>query len=181
MPVAGHVPVAHGHSGKLPLGRRIVIPGDNPTNALAPATGFVSTAADLARFFSQLDPAVRDSILSVGSRREMTRRHWRDVGASTERHYGLGTMLGKAGETEWFGHGGAFQGFISQTVTVPRLGFTLSIVTNTVERLANPWLDGAVQIASAFAQRGAPKKPVADWTGRWWNLWNALDLVPMGD
>ena len=45
MPIDGEVPVARGHSSKLPLGRRVVIPGDNPTNALAPATGFVSTAA----------------------------------------------------------------------------------------------------------------------------------------
>jgi CubicO group peptidase (beta-lactamase class C family) len=34
---------ARGHSSKLPLGRRVVIPGDNQTNALAAATGFVST------------------------------------------------------------------------------------------------------------------------------------------
>ena len=46
MPVADPVPVARGHSAKLPLGRRMVIPGDNLTNALAPATGFVSTARD---------------------------------------------------------------------------------------------------------------------------------------
>ena len=59
MPVADSVPFAHGHSGKLPLGRRVVIPGDNPTNALAPATGFVGTARDLARFFAQLDPAAQ--------------------------------------------------------------------------------------------------------------------------
>jgi hypothetical protein len=44
--------LAGGHSGKLPLGRRVVIPGDNPTNALAPATGFVSSARDLACLFA---------------------------------------------------------------------------------------------------------------------------------
>src|SRR5256885_1268695 len=59
MPLAGSGPVALGHSGKVPLGRRVVVPGDNPTNALAPATGFVSTAGDLARLFAQLDPAAK--------------------------------------------------------------------------------------------------------------------------
>ena len=72
MPVAASVPVARGHSAKLPLGRRVVIPGDNPTNALASATGFVSTARDLARWFAQLDPAAEESVLTVASRREMT-------------------------------------------------------------------------------------------------------------
>ena len=49
MPEGSAIPFAHGHSSKLPLGRRVVIPATNPTNALASATGFVSTAADLAR------------------------------------------------------------------------------------------------------------------------------------
>jgi D-alanyl-D-alanine carboxypeptidase len=59
MPLAAAVPTASGHSSKLPLGRRVVIPGGNPTNALAAATGFVSTARDLAHFFAQLDPPPR--------------------------------------------------------------------------------------------------------------------------
>jgi D-alanyl-D-alanine carboxypeptidase len=180
MPLAADVPLARGHSAKLPLGRRLVIPGDNPTDALAAATGFVSTAADLARFFSQLDPATRRSILSAASRREMTRRHWRDAYSTVERHYGLGIVHGKAGEGEWFGHGGAFQGFISQTVVLPQHAITLSIVTNSAERLANLWADGAVQVIAAFARHGAPDDRVRNWTGRWWNSWNAVDLVPMG-
>jgi hypothetical protein len=181
MPIAAGAPMARGHGAKLPLGRRLVIPGDNPTHALAAATGFVSTAADLARFFSQLDPDAKHSILSVASRREMTRRQWRDAYSSVERHYGLGIMCGKTADLEWFGHGGAFQGFISRTVVVPQHGLTLSIVTNTVERLAEQWSDGALHIISAFARRGAPEKRLRSWNGRWWNLWNALDIVPVGD
>jgi hypothetical protein len=56
-----------------------------------------------------------------------------------------------------------------------------SIVTNTVERLAHPWIEGALHIVSAFAGRGAPSESVTDWTGRWWNVWNPVDLVPVGD
>ena len=55
-PVLRGTPVARGHSGKLPLGRRVVVPGDNPTRALAPATGFVSTAGDLAPLLRQPRP-----------------------------------------------------------------------------------------------------------------------------
>jgi CubicO group peptidase (beta-lactamase class C family) len=56
MPVAKGIPFARGHTPRLPLDRRLVIPGDNPANAIAPAAGFVSTAADVARFFAQLAP-----------------------------------------------------------------------------------------------------------------------------
>jgi len=180
MPVGNSVPLACGHSGKLPLGRRVVIPGDNPTNALAPATGFVSTARDLARFFAQLDPAAKQSILAVASRREMIRRQWRAPHSSIERYYGLGTMSGKTAEWEWFGHGGAFQGFASRTVVLPDPALALSILTNAVDRLTDCWADGTIQILASFAKSGAPKSEVRDWTGRWWSLWGAADLVPMG-
>ena len=109
MPAADPVPVARGHSAKLPLGRRVVVPGDNPTNALASATGFVSTAGDLARFYAQLDPTAPESVLTVASRREMTRRQWRYPHSSLERYYGLGIISGKTAEWEWFGHSGAFR------------------------------------------------------------------------
>src|SRR5262249_1348186 len=119
--------------------------------------------------------------LSDGSRREMTRLHWRDAYSSIERQYGLGIMRGRAGECDWFGHGGAFQGFISQTTMTPQYRLALSIVTNTVERYASLLMDGSLQIMGAFAQRGAPDRRLSDWTGRWWSLWTPIDLVAMGD
>jgi CubicO group peptidase (beta-lactamase class C family) len=180
MPVADSVPVARGHSAKLPLGRRVVIPGDNPTNALAPATGFVSTARDLARLFAQLDPHARESVLAVASRREMIRRQWRNPHSSLERYYGLGTMSGKTAEWEWFGHSGAFQGFASNTVTLPDPSLAMSVVTNAGDGLADRWLDGAIQILASFAKHGAPTSEVRDWTGRWWSVRGVVDLVPMG-
>ena len=119
MPLAAAAPTARGHSSKLPLGRRVVIPGDNPTNALAPATGFVSTARDLARFFAQLDPAAPESLLSAASRREMVRPQWRYPHTDVERYYGLGVSSGKTAEWPWLGHGGAFQGFASRSAALP--------------------------------------------------------------
>jgi CubicO group peptidase (beta-lactamase class C family) len=180
MPVADSVPVARGHSAKLPLGRRVVIPGDNPTNALAPATGFVSTARDLARWFAQLDPAARESMLTVASRREMTRRQWRYPHSSLERYYGLGIISAKMADWECFGHNGAFQGFVSRTVALPEPALTMSVVTNAADGLADRWLDGSIHILASFAKNGAPTNQVRDWTGRWWTRWVAVDLVPMG-
>lgn len=181
MPIDAAAPIARGHSAKLPLGHRLVIPGDNLTHALAAATGFVSTAADLARFFNQLDPDAKRSVLSVASRREMTRPQWRDAYSTIERYYGLGIMCGRSADLDWFGHGGAFQGFISRTIVVPEHGLAVSIVTNTVERLAEQWADGVLHILSAFARRGIADKRLRDWSGRWWNLWNAVDFVPIGE
>jgi CubicO group peptidase (beta-lactamase class C family) len=180
MPVAGSVALARGHSGKLPLGRRVVIPGANPTNALASATGFISTARDLVRFFTQLDPAATESVLSVASRREMIRRQWRNPHSNLEGYYGLGIRSGKLADWEWFGHGGAFQGFASRTAVLPDPAVAVSVVTNAVDGISDRWLEGAIQILARFAKHGAPTTEVREWTGRWWTRWVAMDLVAMG-
>jgi hypothetical protein len=181
MPLAKGVPFARGHTAKLPLDRRLVIPGDNPTNAIAPAGGFVSTAADVARFFAQLAPNAKRGVLSVGSRREMIRKHWRNPHAKLEGYYGLGIMSGRTARWDWFGHSGGFQGYISQTCVIPACDLTITILTNSVDGWAGIWLGGAMQILRAFADGGAPKRRVRDWTGRWWSLWGAVDLVAIGN
>lgn len=137
-------------------------------------------AGDLARFFAQLDPTARKSVLSVGSRREMIRRQWREPHLSVERHYGLGIRTGMTAGWEWFGHNGGFQGFITRTAVFPGHGLSVSILTNAIDGLAEQWLDGVTQILATFAKNGAPSPRVRDWTGRWWTLWRAVDFVPMG-
>jgi CubicO group peptidase (beta-lactamase class C family) len=181
MSIAKGIPFARGHTLRLPLGRRLVVPGENPANAIAPAAGFVSTAADVARFFAQLAPNAKRSVLSAASRREMTRRHWRNPHASLEGYYGLGIMSGSLAGWDWFGHSGVFQGYVSRTCVLPACDVTITILTNCNDGLAGFWLDGAMQILRAFAVRGAPGRRVRDWTGRWWGTWGALDLVPIGN
>ena len=178
-------PFARGHTSKHPVGRRLVIPGENCTNAMASATGFVSTAADLARFFGQLSPSAKDSVLSVGSRREMARRLWRDKESSLERYYGLGTVSGQIGPEgggwEWFGHSGGFQGYITRTSVFPAQNLSVSVLTNAVDGLAHPWLDGVATILRTFAKEGAPAASLAGWTSRWWTPWSPVDLLAMGN
>jgi CubicO group peptidase (beta-lactamase class C family) len=181
MPPAKRTPFARGHSLRLPAGRRLVIPGDNPTHAITPAGGFVSTAADVARFFAQLAPNAKRSVLSTASRREMIRKQWRNPHASLEGYYGLGIMSGNTGGWDWFGHSGGFQGYISRTAVIPACDITVTILSNSIDGWAGFWLDGAMHILRAFKARGAPNRRVRDWTGRWWTIWGAIDLVPLGD
>jgi hypothetical protein len=84
------------------------------------------------------------------------------------------------GEWSWWGHSGGFQGYITQTAHVPAHDITLSVLTNAVDGWAHVWLDGALSVLKRFAAEGAPAKSVADWSGRWWSSWGAIDLVPMG-
>lgn len=172
---------AKGHTEKHPFDERLVVPGDYQTNAIAPAGGFISTAADLVRFFSQLSPKAASSSLAVASRREMTRAMWKNPDAGYEMHYGYGTISGKVGGWEWFGHSGALLGYISRTCTIPEHHLTISILVNSVDGPAWPWLDGAIHIFRAMASCGSSSEKVIDWSGRWWSPWGAIDLLPAGE
>ena len=180
MPLPKGALFARGHTRRLPLGRRLVIPGDNATNAITSAAGFVATAADTARFFAQLAPNARKSVISRAGRREITRRHWR-IPASFEAHYGLGVSIGNTEGFDWFGHGGGFQGYISRTAVLAECDLAISLLSNSIDGWAPFWMDGCFHILRSFKTHGAPGRRVRDWTGRWWTIWNAVDLVPMGN
>ena len=109
----------------------------------------------------------------------MIRARWRDPDSSLERYYGLGVMSGNFGGWPWFGHSGGLQGYITRTCVLPRQKLALSILTNALDGPAHPWLEGAVGILRMFSEHGAPTAGVAAWTGRWWTLWNPIDLVPV--
>ena len=181
VPLSRTTPFARGHSAKLPVDVRLVIPGTNSTHALAPAAGFISTAADLARYFNQLAPGAKKSVLSPASRREMVRKQWRIPHIASERHYGLGIRSGTTGDWEWFGHSGGFQGYTTHTVTYAPHDITISALTNAADGCAVGWVEGTAHILRHFASHGAPSRRLADWNGRWWSLWGAVDLLPVGD
>lgn len=180
MPLARGAALASGHSCEFPLGRRAVIPAMMLAHAMAPATGFVSTAADLARFFNQLSPVAKRSLLSAESRREMTRKHWRNPDTTLEVYYGLGTINGHFDGWTWFGHSGAMPGTITRTATLLEPDVTISVLTNAIDGYAGFWMDSLFSILRTFERNGAPARQVRDWTGRWTTVWRAVDLVPMG-
>ena len=184
-PLPPGTPLAHGHSGVWPVGRRVVIPAALGTHALGSATGFVSTAADLARFMASLAPDAARSVLQPASRREMARRQWRDPHGSVERWYGLGTLSSSlaGADATWdsFGHTGGFPGTVTRTVCVPAQGLAVSVLTNASDGLSHVWLDGVLHILRAHLQHGGPSPQTAPWRGRWWSLGGAADLLPVGD
>ncbi len=180
MPLAKGKPFARGHTDQVLLGKRVVVPGDYSTGALAPASGLVATAGDLARFFAQLSPRAGKSVLSIASRRDVTRRRLRNQHSGVEIYYGFGTTSGTVDGWSWFGHSGALQGYVSRTKMLPAQDLTVCIMANSADAPVEQWINGAIQIVRAFHKRGAPLNKPKGWQGRWWGLWGAVDLVPIG-
>ena len=181
MPIPQGAPFARGHSAKLLLGERMIFPGDYSENAIAPAGGFVATASDLCRYFAQLSPRARRSVLTAPSRREMTRRHWRNAHTAAEEYYGLGIISGALNGWDWFGHSGGLPGYISRTAVLPEQDLTISVLTNVSNGWAGAWVDGSIHILREFSQRGAPTRKVRGWTGRWWSEGAPGDFLPLGN
>ena len=73
------------------------------------------------------------------------------------------------------------QGYITRTCVIPEHDLTVAVLTNAIDGWAGLWVDGAMHILRAFSQHGAPSRKVRDWSGRWWSVWGAVDLVPMGN
>ena len=111
----------------------------------------------------------------------MTRGQWKNPDAALATTYGLGTSSGALGDWNWFGHSGGLLGYISRTAVVPERNLAISVLTNASNGLAWFWLDGILHVARALAQKGKPTEAVLGWTGRWWNAWGALDLLPAGN
>jgi D-alanyl-D-alanine carboxypeptidase len=175
-------PLAQGHSAVMPVGQRLIVPSTVCTHAMASATGFISTASDLATFYASLDPAAESNFLSVSSRRQMAQRLWRDAPSSIERHYGLGCMSGSLDGTsdwQWWGHSGGFPGTITRTTHVSAQQLTVSVLTNAGDGMAHTWGDAVLHILRVAKQRGAPSRRTAPWGGRWWSLWGAADAFPV--
>ena len=181
MPLPRGARLVTGHGRRLPLGRRPIVPGDNPTHALASATGFVASAGHLVRFFASLDPAAASSPLLAASRRAMTRRQWSLPHMAQAEDYGLGVARGRVGNWDWFGHGGAFQGSLSTTMVVEGRDLAVCVLTNAIDGPAAEWAAGIVHILQTFERRGPSTARTRDWSGRWWSLWDTVDLVPVAD
>jgi len=145
------------------------------TAALASATGFFATAADLARFYGALLPG-DDRLLSDDSLRQLRHRMW-DV-KQAESGYGLGVSLNRVGEHELFGHGGGFPGHITRTLACPKRRTVVSVLTNAIDGPAEPLamaLFHLMELAASATHEPAPAG--ARFTGRFATLWGVHDVA----
>jgi D-alanyl-D-alanine carboxypeptidase len=66
-------------------------------------------------------------------------------------------------------------------MAAPGHDLCVSVLTNAIDGLANPWAEGAIRILQTYAKGGAPLVRTRDWSGRWWSLWETIDLVALRD
>ncbi len=153
------------------------------TRALASATGFYGTAADLVTYFSA-HLLGDDRLLSDASKRVMQHPVWPVKPGDVEQRYGLGMSVTKIGDRDYVGHGGGYPGHITRTLVDPDRRIVVSVLTNAI--------DGpALRLAQAFpklldlATNEPPVATVAEtdlarFTGRYMTLWGITDIALLG-
>jgi D-alanyl-D-alanine carboxypeptidase len=155
-----------------------------PTGALAPATGVMSTAGDLVRFFAA-HCFGDDRLLSDAAKRRMQRRAWT---TREGEHYGLGLQLLDVGERRWVGHAGGYPGQATKTWCDPKTGVVVAVLTNAVDGPAGELCTGIVRLLGHVTE-GRPTSvpmhaPGCDprrFTGRFANLWGSYDIAAFGE
>ena len=152
------------------------------TGALAPATGFFSTAEDLCRFASAHFLG-DERLLTDGSKRVLQRTEWKVEGADS--HYGLGFSVREVGDRRMVGHGGGYPGHSTSTVFDPENRLAVSVLTNAIDGAAQAMATAAVALTDLAARQPEPP-PGLDTAaldrlcGRYANLWGVLDIVRLG-
>lgn len=196
-PVTGYTGIVTSH-GRKPL--------PSPESAsLKPATGFTSTAAELARF-AHAHVQGNDELLSDRAKALMRQPLWRysdrsgrDVG------YGLGTMVTAIGGREWIGHGGSWLGQSTRTIVEPTLGIVITVLTNSIDGPAEELSFGIARLllasqerhtapltlstaapiplgsGTSAATRTARRVDPSRFMGRFANEWSIMDVVELGD
>ncbi|CAA9297338.1 MAG: Beta-lactamase class C-like and penicillin binding proteins (PBPs) superfamily [uncultured Friedmanniella sp.] len=171
---------AVGHSG-LHTGPRRRPLEHVGTGAMAAATGFTSTAADLVTYFGA--HVLGDERLLADRTKRLQQRlaNAGDPRTDNGSGYGWGMIREKVDDQVFVGHSGGYPGHITKTLVDPASGLTIVVLTNAIDGPATPLARGIAQILAAAAEAGEEPTPSAHgWTGRYANPWGVLDIASVG-
>lgn len=170
---------AAGHSSLAYAPKRSVIE-HVPTGALAPATGFHATAADLVRYFAA-HTFGDDTLLDDDAKRRMQQPQWQP-GKDAKKRYGLGLSLTEVNGRTLIGHGGGYPGHITCSVADPRTGLAVSVLTNCMGGPAQALAHAVVRILDLGGSTPPPATDIDPrrFTGRYASLWGVVDIAALG-
>jgi CubicO group peptidase (beta-lactamase class C family) len=167
-----------GYARSFPGFTRTPLP-DVETGAMAPATGFYSTAADLCRYASAHFLG-NGRLLSDASKREMQQPAWA-IDLSDER-YGLGFAIAEVGARRMVGHGGTFPGHATRTLFDPHDELAVVVLVNESGGPAKTLATAIVKIIDFALNRSTrrTRESYERFTGRFVNIWGVTDVTQLG-
>jgi CubicO group peptidase (beta-lactamase class C family) len=175
---------AAGHTGLLDGSDvRETIPHVD-TRAMAPATGFYSTAEDLTRY-GAAHYLGAEGLLSDASKRLLQRdeslvnAHGKELG-----RYGLGLDITTIGDRRVVGHSGGYPGHITRTFIDPVDQIVVSVLTNCIGGPAGTLAIGVVKLlnlaANPPASTSATDVDLRRFCGDYANLMGVISIALLG-
>lgn len=174
---------AAGHTARLSAAEPRQKIGHVDTRAMAPATGWYSTAADLTRY-GVAHTFGDKSLISDESKRIVQREESRvNVRGETVGRYGLGFDLRTLGDREVVGHSGGYPGHITRTWIDPHDGIVVSALTNAIDGHADPFATGLFSLIDLALDDTKPQtnRDLTSYTGRFACMWGVVDIVMLGN
>lgn len=177
--VSGHTGLLLGEDTREPL-------PSVGTGAYAAATGFFSTAEELA-VYGSAHVLGDDRLLGDDAKRLVQRLESvvTAYGAEVGR-YGLGLALTTVGERHLVGHSGGWPGQITVTFVDPVDGLVVSVLTNAIDGPAEELATGLVKLVDVALQPRAEvpaappgSPPPSSFTGRFAGLWGVVDVAEL--
>ncbi|MGO9819584.1 MAG: serine hydrolase domain-containing protein [Solirubrobacteraceae bacterium] len=153
------------------------------TGALDAATGFTSTAADLARWGASHLPGDERLLGAPWQRRTLRPGFDVDDHDPDAGRYGLGFDLRTVHGRRTFGHAGGYPGHATRLTVLPDDRVSIAVCVNAVDGPAQPLADGLVALAvlAAAEPDGAPVSSEVDrYCGSYANLFGVTDIVRLG-
>ena len=179
---------AAGHSGLHNAGSRHRLE-HIPTQAMAAATGFTSTARDLVAYFTAHRLGDERLLTDRTKRLQQRRANDTDPRDSDAGGYGWGMVLDEVDGQKFVGHSGGYPGHITKTLLDPTTGLVVSVLTNAIDGPATALARGVVQLL-ARARKNADESGSAEAaglgesalarTGRYASTWSVMDLAALG-
>ena len=181
---------ARGYSARRPDGHRDEMPFFQ-VRGIAPAAGFASTAADLAKFATwQLrlrHDGAASEVLRPATLREMQRVHW--VDPDWETTWGLGFRVAEAGGRTLVGHTGGCPGFYSVFSLDPKAELGVIVLTNAIGADVSRYAGEAMTVVRpamerALEARESPpdRDPAFDrYVGHYRSAWGDSAIVRWDD
>ena len=177
--------IAAGYGREIPREKREVFPHYR-TNAYAPATGFLSTVADLAKFVSalSLDSAAKHRLLGRELKKQMM--HPYEKTGRGEDKYGLGIETFSLGKRKVLSHSGGFQGFITQIMFDPENNLGVVVLSNALGSSAPALAQGILEalyetVDAPIKQSGAKKVSFKKYEGAYRNIWGDTVITKIGN
>jgi CubicO group peptidase (beta-lactamase class C family) len=164
---------------RTPISRKI------DTKAMAAATGFYSTAADMCKYFAA-QCIGSGLLLNDESKKEMQRTQWRLKNSTEDEEYGLGYEIDYVKERRFFGHGGGFPGQRTRTFCDPNDKLIVIVLTNSIDGEAQTMGRAVISaidhfVASATNRKAADLSKLRSFEGTLHSLWADYSIVEHGD